>query len=1601
MQHFYYPKFLRVALFLCVFSWSFSGFTQVNFTANDGIPAYSGHFRPGSNMGFLPLGWSNQTAADLLAGNPAKGIPGVGARSLRPSLASYVLEQFGDEIELEPFEYYFNLGMNDLTAFVGEPSDALRDTTEYCPGHQSTMFKNLYEPIWDNGENGTPINDNNYFAAYMYGLVTKYDNYVKFWEIWNEPGYTYTDKGWRPPGYPGNYWENNPDPCDYKLRAPVFHYLRTLRIAYEVIKYVSPDDYVVVAGLGFPSFLDVLLRNTDNPIDGSVTEQYPHKGGAYFDVLGIHSYPSIDGSLRHWDDNIQDWAYMRNSDEAAKQVINNRFAIYEDVLSTYGYNGEIYPKKLRTITETNVPRIKFTNESLASVEGQTNFLMKAAMTNKVNDVLQMHVYSIDDLEYESDIVNEFQCMGFYKKFTNESPQSQVRHPSAIGYKTTADFITETTYDPNRTAALNLPQGVKGYAFKKLNGTYVYALWAKTLIDNSEVASKTYSFPAGLKMGSLTRYNWDYSDTQQSFTVDATDIPLTGSPSFFTEIAKVDLPPEATLSTPQLIVTEPFIVTATFNEDVTGMTIDDFVVTNGHLSDFSGNGTTYSVKVTPIHSGPITINLPQGSAKDNAQQDNVPTLPLNMVYKYCQPKGNVTYAWITSVRLKYLTKYSGKKVYNDFTDFNFTIDRAEETSVKLTAQQSVNKNGFFRAWIDYNQDGSYAENEIAFQGKTNSQQGSLYTSFHIPTTALSGKTRMRIMFSLDDYPVGPCTSLDNGEVEDYSVTIVGEGGQDDCILYVNQHESYCDDMGTPIYGWDDEFSISMTVNGLNSSGNWVANINGQTITGPYNEPIDFGPYVIHDNEFTAYFYDANEPGCQVSTYIIPPPHCSNFQGVDTKNYCIPASQNPWGEWINHVKFGTIDNTSYRKPYSDFSFHSADVEQNQTYWISLTSGFGYYTHDEYWRVWIDYNQNEIFETSEIAFEKMVPAPPNGTYENPTFGSITIPATAQTGPTLMRIIMSRNGFADPCEDIDFGEIEDYSVNIQGIPVSNLPGCSQMLTPMDNAVDVPLNTPLAWTTATDADGYKLTVSSTPDGHDILDNFDVGDVTGFQLFPFPHHSTFYVKVTPYNENGENDGCAVSQFTTIDTTTTPTDDCPTALAGFDYLGSYNNHHYFVSQQEASWSDASSMAMNLGGHLAIIEDQNENDFIQDHLSEIAFIGLSDHAAEGIFQWVNNTAPTYTNYSDCSWCAENSDENDYYTMFPWDGTWSLDNTWAERKYVLEFDCGSTPPDNCTIQAQVTNIQCFDNDTPDDASDDLFNFYVPISGSNDWEIAFNGLTHSGTGSGASFGPFNISQFAPNQSITLTVTDQNITNCQAVSGFQVPNTCSSGGQTGDVDLSLSISASNMNPGQWSFVTTYLTIENSGSATANNVVVDYFNQSDNANWSILGFTSYIEPLGTEYHDWTGTWIIPSIAPNESLTLEYTGFTKVATAIPMFAQVAECDELDMDSSPGNNQTQIPNEDDEALIVLNQASGVQFTENQNLTDDFRIFPNPASDYVMVELPLEQPVHLRILNNLGQMVFAQELDAEHDRLVRISLAEMPNGAYMIFANGLARTLIKEGF
>ncbi len=506
---------------------------QVNYTANDQLNPYNGVFRAGVNPGYYGSNWDDFYLTDIAAGNAAAGTLGSGIRAFRTTLPESIALQYEYKIWTPIYNYYRSLGLEDNTLVVGFAHPDHKDPVQYCSGIQTDMFANLYEPIWDGGLNGTPVNDENYFARYVYDLVNAVGDNVKFWEIWNEPGFDYSGvKGWLSPGQPGNWWENNPDPCDYKLRAPIFHFIRTMRIAYDVIKTMSPDDYIVLSGVGYESFLDAVLRNTDNPNNGIATADYPLGGGAYFDVIGFHNYPHFDGSVRYWDGN--GFVYTRHSD-AAVEAVSTRQGVRENLLAQYGYDGNTFPKKLWTITEINVPRKAFAEE-FGSEELQRNYNIKTVVNAIDNGITQTHFWALGEQKYIEDATNEFDLMGLYQRLNDIEPFEQVINDGGIAYKTASDLLFGKTKDINRTNQMNLPASVKGGAYRDASGHYTYVLWARTTIDKSEAANAVYSFPSSLGLNELKKREWFYSYNQQETTIASQNINLTGTPIFLTSSA---------------------------------------------------------------------------------------------------------------------------------------------------------------------------------------------------------------------------------------------------------------------------------------------------------------------------------------------------------------------------------------------------------------------------------------------------------------------------------------------------------------------------------------------------------------------------------------------------------------------------------------------------------------------------------------------------------------------------------------------------------------------------------------------------------------------------------------------------------------------------------------------------------------------------------------------------------------------------------------------------------------------------------------------------------------------------------------------------------
>ncbi len=518
---------------------------QISYTANDAgsVPAYNGTFLYGNNMGYYGPTWDNITLSNIAAGNPLINVAGVGSKSFRILLPEEFVDFWGYDVSIAQYNHYATLGMRDHTLFVSSPSAAHRDNNYYGGCSQpSALWANMFTPIWDGGANGTPVNDNNYYALYIYKLAIRYKSYNKFWEILNEPDYDFSGNSWKLPGQPGNWWENNPSPCDLiNMRAPIFHYVRLLRISYEVIKSVDSTAYVTVGGIGYNSFLDAILRNTDNPVDGSVTAEYPLKGGAYFDVLSFHNYPMYN--LRYWDNSINNFTYIRHSDAAAQEFINVKTQM-ANLLGTYGYNNTVYPAKHFICTENNIPRKEF-GDYIGTDLAQYNYIIKALVGCQQNSIRQFYIYAMGEPKTYAEATNEYDMMGLYQKLEGVGPVTsggvyngvygQQYTNEGIAFKTTSDILLNYQYDNAKTATLNLPATIGGAAFRDATGNFVYVLWAKTSIDKSEVANATYTFPVAANVAPLlNKREWNYSVTNTTSSIPSVNVALTGTPIFLSE-----------------------------------------------------------------------------------------------------------------------------------------------------------------------------------------------------------------------------------------------------------------------------------------------------------------------------------------------------------------------------------------------------------------------------------------------------------------------------------------------------------------------------------------------------------------------------------------------------------------------------------------------------------------------------------------------------------------------------------------------------------------------------------------------------------------------------------------------------------------------------------------------------------------------------------------------------------------------------------------------------------------------------------------------------------------------------------------------------------
>ena len=189
-----------------------------------------------------------------------------------------------------------------------------------------------------------------------------------------------------------------------------------------------------------------------------------------------------------------------------------------------------------------------------------------------------------------------------------------------------------------------------------------------------------------------------------------------------------------------------------------------------------------IRIVKLSSDLESISACNSGSKDGEVEDY--TLVINNV-EFCEVNLQSSEP-ITSVKVEDFENTSSNdltsNVYEDFTSQTIVVEQASTKVIEIKANTNGNFTNSISAFIDFNRNGIFDEDERFDLGKITNSTGSdnqkITSTITIPDYAVIGNTTMRIIkINSDNYLSNVC-DLSNfkGQVEDYTINIISG----DCI-----------------------------------------------------------------------------------------------------------------------------------------------------------------------------------------------------------------------------------------------------------------------------------------------------------------------------------------------------------------------------------------------------------------------------------------------------------------------------------------------------------------------------------------------------------------------------------------------------------------------------------------------------------------------------------------------------------------------------------------------------------------------------------------------------------------------------------------------------
>jgi hypothetical protein len=251
------------------------------------------------------------------------------------------------------------------------------------------------------------------------------------------------------------------------------------------------------------------------------------------------------------------------------------------------------------------------------------------------------------------------------------------------------------------------------------------------------------------------------------------------------------------------------------------------------------------------------------------------------------------------------------------------------------------------------------------------------------------------------------TLENVSAGGYSLTVVDVVGCETSANIVVQQPA--------------ALNASAATTTANPTTNGTAEINANGGTPPYTYNWSNGLTSASSSSLVAGNYqvtvtDAN--GCSTTVdFVIEIGGTSNSD-------CTSRGNSTQYEWIEQLVFGTFEHQSGNNGgLGDFKDDPAlliTLASGVTNPFVLTPGYSAFPFNEYWRIWIDFDQDgDYSDPNELLFT-------SGPSNTQVAGFIELPENVAEGTYTMRVSMKYGSPPAPCANVAYGEVEEYTVEV-----------------------------------------------------------------------------------------------------------------------------------------------------------------------------------------------------------------------------------------------------------------------------------------------------------------------------------------------------------------------------------------------------------------------------------------------------------------------------------------------------------------------------------------------------------------------------------------------